>query len=421
MQKIVLALLLLAAASSAAAAEPTAGRLSPEIAPATEQGEIEARQDEIYSSPGHVLSHYFGRRRSGLITSGMENVVGVTATGLSPLMVLSVTGPAIYFLTEPAERGELFFFYQPWFWIITGICSLIVLFKDTILTFASYLKTPLNILGAIFNFVGFLFGLRLIIYLLGADLGDDPSLVDKLLTYATIVVMLGFYAAIWIFGNLVEVIILLSPFPLVDTTLRVLRISVVLAMYVLCWIHPLLGLLFALPILIIAALTMNRSLQALKLSVRIVWDLVAWRRYPLTPEMTSLAAFTVISLPRTPWFTLGQLVKKENGWHFRYRRFLIGPRVDIEVDLSNLQIAKGTLSSLAAQKTERGSQVILRFPPGYRGQEETLAKILGGECVDWSAMTKIRDMWKNRRWPFTPQNHGEEIANCDQPQTTESR
>lgn len=419
--KTILFTLLLLAAAPAAAAEPPAGQLAPEAAPATEHGQVEKSKDEIYTSPGHVLSHYFGRRRSGLITSGMENVVGVTATGLSPLMVLSVTGPVIYFLTEPDQRGELFFFYQPWFWILTGICSLIVLFKDTILTFASYLKTPLNILGAIFNFVGFLFGLRLIIYLLGADLGEDPSLTEKLLTYLTIAVMLSFYTAIWIFGNLVEVIILLSPFPLVDTALRILRISVVLVMYVLCWIHPALGLIFALPILLISALTMNRSLQALKLSLRIVWDLVAWRRYPLTPETTSLSAFTVISLPRTPWFTLGKLVKKESGWHFRYRRFLIGPRVDIEVDLSNLQIAKGTLASLAAQKTERGSQVILRFPPGYRGQEETLAKILEGECVDWSAMTKIRDLWKNRRWPFSRGKEGEEIANCDQPQTTESR
>ncbi|TWT30072.1 hypothetical protein [Blastopirellula retiformator] len=395
---------------------PTFAIGAEEVVPAAEQSPAVEKHDEIYSSPTHVLSQYFGRRRSGLLTSGMENVVGVTATGLSPLMVLSVTGPVVYFMTESDQRGELFFFYQPWFWIITGICSLIVLFKDTILTFASYLKTPLNILGAVFNFVGFLFGLRLIIYLLGADLGTDPTLTEKLLTYLTIVVMLGFYAAIWIFGNLVEVIILLSPFPLVDTALRCLRIGVVLVMYLLCWIHPALGLMFALPILIIAALTMNRSLQALKLSVRIMWDLVAWRRYPLTLETTRLSAFTMISLPRTPWFTLGQLIKKENGWHFCYRRFLLGPRVDTLVELGDLQIAKGTLASLAARKTESGSQVILRFPPGYRGQEETLAEILGGETVDWSALTKIRDMWKNRRWPFFGRAVKAKVENCDEPQ-----
>ncbi|MCC9609322.1 hypothetical protein LOC68_05800 [Blastopirellula sp. JC732] len=418
MKTILVTLLLLTATPSLSwAVEPG----EQDVAPVAQHGEIEPQHDEIYASPGHVLSHYFGRRRSGLITSGMENVVGVTATGLSPLMVLSVTGPVVYFMTDADQRGELFFFYQPWFWIITGICSLIVVFKDTILTFASYLKTPLNILGAIFNFVGFLFGFRLIIYLLGADLGSDPSLAEKVLTYATMVVMLSFYASIWIFGNLVEVIILLSPFPLVDTALRFLRIGVVVTMYVLCWIHPALGLMFALPILIMSALTMNRSLQALKLSARIMWDLVAWRSYPLTSDMTTLTAFTVISLPSTPWFTLGKLVKKENGWHFRYRRFLIGPRVDTLVDLSNLQIAKGTLASVAAQKTESGSQVILRFPPGYRGQEETLAEILGGETADWSAMTKIRDMWKNRRWPFSRDSGGEEIAKCDEPQPNESR
>ncbi|UUO05272.1 hypothetical protein M4951_18050 [Blastopirellula sp. J2-11] len=420
MRTILLTLLIFAAAAtSAEAAEPAPG----ELVPVEQPGEVHSdhRTDPLYTSPTHVLSQYFGRRRSGLLTSGMENVVGVTATGLSPLMVLSVTGPIVYFTTDSADRGELFFFYQPWFWIITAICSLIVILKDTILTFASYLKTPLDVLGSLFHFVGFLFGFRLIIYLLGADLGTDPSLAEKFLTYLTIVVMLGFYAAIWIFGNLVEVIILLSPFPLVDTTLRFSRIAMVVVMYVLCWIHPLLGLMFALPILIIAALTLNRSLQALKLSARISWDLIAWRRYPLSPETTSLTAFTVVSLPRTPWFTLGQLVKKENGWHFRYRRFLIGPCVDNLVDLTNLQIAKGTLSSLAVQKQEERSRVILRFPPGYRGQEETLAQILGGETADWSAITKIRDLWKNRRWPFSRKAELEEIANCDQPQPTDCR
>lgn len=420
MRTTLFALLIFASAASwTEAAEPVNG----ELVPVEQTGADHSHRQTtpIYTSPTHVLSQYFGRRRSGLLTSGMENVVGVTATGLSPLMVLSVTGPAIYFMTDSADRDELYFFYQPWFWIITGICSLIVLFKDTILTFASYLKTPLNILGSLFHFVGFLFGFRLIIYLVGADLGDDPSLAEKILTYSTMVVMLGFYASIWIFGNLVEVIILLSPFPLVDTTLRFLRIGMVLVMYALCWIHPALGLMFALPILIISALTMNRSLQALKLSTRIAWDLVAWRRYPLTPQTESLAAFTVVSLPRTPWFTLGMLVKKENAWHFRYRRFLIGPRVDILVDLANLQIAKGTLSSLAVQKTEQGSRVLLRFPPGYRGQEETLAQILGGETADWSAMTKMRVLWNNRRWPFSRNADLAENVNCDQPQPNDSR
>ncbi|EAQ80020.1 hypothetical protein [Blastopirellula marina] len=420
MRTILLTLLIFAStATLAAAVEPAAGKVAP--VEHSEDVDSDHRTDPLYTSPTHVLSQYFGRRRSGLLTSGMENVVGITATGLSPLMVLSVTGPIVYFTTSAPDRGELFFFYQPWFWIITGICSLIVILKDTILTFASYLKSPLDVLGSLFNFVGFLFGFRLIIYLLGADLGNDPSLAEKFLTYLTIVVMLGFYAAIWIFGNLVEVIILLSPFPLVDTTLRFSRIAIVVVMYVLCWIHPLLGLMFALPILIIAALTLNRSLQALKLSARIGWDLVAWRRYRLSPAAESLTAFTVISLPRTPWFTLGQLVKKENGWHFRYRRFLIGPRVDNLVDLTNLQIVKGTLSSLAVQKQDERSRLLLRFPPGYRGQEETLAQILGGETADWSAITKIRDIWKNGRWPFSRKSAAKEIVNCDQPQPTNSR
>ncbi|MFI4876793.1 MAG: hypothetical protein ACIALR_15690, partial [Blastopirellula sp. JB062] len=104
-----------------------------------------------------------------------------------------------------------------------------------------------------------------------------------------------------------------------------------------------------------------------------------------------------------------------------YRRFLIGPYVDNLVDLKNLQIAKGTLTSLAVRKVENQSRVLLRFPPGYRGQEETLAKALGGETADWSAMTKIRDLWNNRSWPFAQQAQRQEIANCDHSSPLDSR
>ncbi len=347
-------------------------------------------QDKVYTSPQSILANFFGRRRAGMVVNGLEDLVGITATGLSPLLVLSVVSPVVYFLTEPGQRAELIFLYQPWFFIPIIIVTAVVAFKDTVLTFASYLKMPLDILGILFHVIGFFLGFRLIYHLLDIHVGAEGGPLGTVLAIGIVVLMFAFYTSIWVMSNVFEVLILINPFPLVDTFLRVGRISILLCMYVACWIHPALGGIIALPILIVSLITFERSLRTTLLGFRLIYDVVLFRTDLIADNSTQLTAFATFA-GNLPWMTLGSLVKKDEGWFFSYRRFCVGPSHCIPIEDGPYAIAKGSLFPGLMKQLETGSQLIVRFPASYRGQEDALSKAFQTDDIHdfrWSTMAK---------------------------------
>ncbi len=362
-------------------------------------------RDKVYTSPQSILADFFGRRRAGMMVNGLEDLVGITATGLSPLMVISIASPVVYFLTEADRRTELIFLYQPWFFIPIILVTLLMAFKDTVLTFASYLKMPLDILGILFHLIGFLLGFRLIYHFLDINLGGEGGPLGTVLTIAIVVLMFAFYTSVWVLSNVFEVMILINPFPLVDTFLRVSRICVLLVMYVACWIHPALGGIIALPILILSLVTFERSLRTMLLGLRLATDVFLFRSDKVEHDATQLTAFASLG-GVLPWMTLGQLIKKNGIWSFTYRRFSIGPTHSITIPAGPYVIARGSLFPGLLTQTDKGTQLVLRFPASYRGREEALADVFDtSEIQDFRlgtmAWTAWNSIWKGffRRSP----------------------
>ena len=363
-------------------------------------------RDKVYTSPQSILADFFGRRRAGMMVNGLEDLVGITATGLSPLMVISIASPVVYFLTEPDRREGLIFLYQPWFFIPIILITLLMAFKDTVLTFASYLKMPLDILGILFHLVGFLLGFRLIYHFLDIDLGSGGGPLGTILMIAIIVLMFAFYTSVWVMSNVFEVLILINPFPLVDTFLRISRIGVLLVMYAACWIHPALGGVIALPILILSLVTFERSLRTMLLGLRLATDVFLFRSDQVEQDAKQLSAFA--SLGGTlPWMTLGKLIKQDENWAFAYRRFSIGPTHSIRIPTGPYIIARGSLFPGLLIQTDKGAQLVLRFPASYRGREEDLAEVFQAvEIQDFRlgtmALTAWNSIWKGffRRSPM---------------------
>ncbi|MFN3149310.1 hypothetical protein [Bremerella sp.] len=353
--------------------------------------------DKVYTSPQSILADFFGRRRAGMLVNGLEDLVGITATGLSPLMVLSVASPVVYFLTEADRRNDLIFLYQPWFFIPIILITLLMAFKDTVLSFASYLKMPLDILGILFHLIGFLLGFRLIYHLLDINLGAESGPLGTAFTIVVIVSMFAFYTSVWVLSNVFEVMILINPFPLVDTFLRVSRIGVLLVMYVACWIHPALGGIIAIPILIVSLITFERSLRTMLLGLRLAMDVVLFRSDKVKEDAQQVTAFSSLG-GALPWMTLGKLIKKDKSWTFAYRRFSIGPTHTIEIPPGPYIIAKGSLFPGLLTQTEKGTQLVVRFPASYRGREEALAAVFAtNEIQDFRLSTMARSAW-NTVW-----------------------
>ncbi len=355
------------------------------------ENELQEPSDaRLYTSPQSILSDFFGRRRAGMVVNGLEDIVGITATGISPLFVLSVTSPSVYFLTEPDRREALIFLYQPWFFIPIILMTLVVALKDTVLTFASYLKMPLDLLGILFHLIGFLVGFRLIYHLLDIHVTGSGGPLSGIFAVVILILMFGFYTSIWVLSNVFEVLILINPFPLVDTVLRVGRIVILVVMYIACWIHPVLGGLIALPILVLSLLTFERSLRTTMLGFRLAWDVALFRKEAIKPQQTQFTVFSSFS-GSLPWMTLGSLIKADKAWEFRYRRFSIGPARCIEIPGGPYSIARGSLFPGLMMHTTTGMQLIVRFPASYRGEEEELAQCFGTDEVHdfrWGTMAK---------------------------------
>ncbi|MBA2117326.1 hypothetical protein HOV93_45230 [Planctomycetes bacterium FF15] len=353
--------------------------------------------DKVYTSPQSILADFFGKRRAGIVVNGLEDLVGITATGLSPLMVLSIASPAVYLLTETDRREELIFLYQPWFFIPIILVTLLMAFKDTVLTFASYLKMPLDILGILFHLIGFLLGFRLVYHFLDINLGAEGGPLGTILTIGIIILMFAFYTSVWVLSNVFEVLILINPFPLVDTFLRVSRIGVLLFMYAACWIHPALGGMIAIPILIVSLLTFERSLRTTLLGFRLAGDVILFRSDKVEQDRDRLTTFASIG-GSLPWMTLGKLVKKDETWTFAYRRFSIGPTHSIAIAPGPYVIAKGSLFPGLLTQTYKGTQLIVRFPASYRGREEALATVFKtSEIQDFRLSTMAKTAW-NTIW-----------------------
>lgn len=360
----------------------------------------EASDAKLYTSPQSILSDFFGRRRAGMLVNGLGDIVGITATGMSPLLVLSVTSPTVYFLTEPDRREALIFLYQPWFFIPILLMTLIVALKDTVLTFASYLKIPLDLLGILFHLIGFLVGFRLIYQLLDIQISSASGPLSGMLAIGLLTLMFAFYTSIWVLSNVFEVLILINPFPLVDTVLRVGRALVLVVMYAACWIHPVLGFVIALPILLLSLITFERSLRTTMLGFRLTWDIALFRHEPIAPQQTEFTAFSSFT-SYLPWMTLGKLVQTEDGWEFRYRRFSIGPTRCCEIPPGPYAIARGSLFPGLIQQIDSSKPLIVRFPASYRGEEEDLAQCFGTcEVHDFRWSTFAYSFWSTL-WRFT--------------------
>ncbi|RCS54543.1 hypothetical protein DTL42_05240 [Bremerella cremea] len=360
----------------------------------------ETSDAKLYTSPQSILSDFFGRRRAGMVVNGLGDIVGITATGMSPLLVLSVTSPTVYFLTEPDRREALIFLYQPWFFIPIILMTLLVALKDTVLTFASYLKMPLDLLGILFHLIGFLVGFRLIYQLLDIHVSSSSGPLSGTLAIALLTLMFAFYTSIWVLSNVFEVLILINPFPLVDTVLRVGRVFVLVVMYAACWVHPVLGFVIALPILLVSLLTFERSLRTTLLGFRLAYDIALFRREPIEPRQTEFTVFSSFT-GYLPWMTLGKLVQTTAGWEFRYRRFLIGPTRCCEIPDGPYSIARGSLFPGLMQQAGSGMQLIVRFPASYRGEEEDLAQCFGTcEVHDFRWSTFAYSFWSTL-WRFT--------------------
>ncbi|MBL8231670.1 MAG: hypothetical protein JNL98_24445 [Bryobacterales bacterium] len=354
-----------------------------------------------------------------------EAVATVTSTAISPLLGVCVLGAYEYFRTEKTQRHTLPGYTSPWFWIPVAILLLLILGKDTIGGAAPLLKKPLDavevlmlnkaslfLIGfpVVFHEAAKLMGVDSLLKLIAAlepvvHAQDAASVVERAgnVSMAMLLVAGGsiILVVVWMVGHAIDVLVLLSPFPVVDVLLKLVRTAIFAAVAGFALLDPRIGALLSAFVILTCMLLFGWAFRLMVFGAAFSWDLLRTMVFGsyAVPRNDAIRGFTARRMEGIAKRSYGTLRRCETGaLEFTHRAFLIGPRKTITLDPSKgYEIGRGLFYPALVETSERSTshRTILRLMPRYRKSEEVLAQILAVKGVrDVRLGSGLRAFWR---------------------------
>ena len=318
----------------------------------------------------------------------------ITGAAISPLLGVSAVGVWKYFHAQsPQQRVRLPWFAQPWFWIPALVLVTACFLKDTAgIVAPRLLKKPLDVADAIEHKISGLIATGAFVPLVIAvfpSAKPEASLSGTSGFLAAVdlswlgngllvpVAMLTFLVVL-LASNAINILILLSPFAIVDTALKGFRLLVLLTVPATAFMNPRLGAVWSLIIIGIACLIAGWSFRLSCFGWVIVWEFVTLRRKRFHPDSSVNWLFLAREINQVPARTYGKLLRDERGrLLLNYRPWLVLPERVLVLSEGQYAVAKGLFySQIMRVDGERLSAAML-LPPRYRGHEEELVSIYG--------------------------------------------
>ncbi len=337
------------------------------------------------------------------VTPGTElayAISEITGVAISPLLGVSAVGAWKYFHARtPPQRARLPWFAQPWFWIPAFVLVTACFLKDTLgITAPRVLKKPLDVADAIEHKISGLIATGAFVPLViavfptaepeAALRGANGFLAAINLSWLgngvlVPVAMLAFFF-VFLASNAINVLILLSPFAVVDTALKGFRLLVLLTVPATAFANPWLGAVWALIIIGIAYFLAGWSFRLSHFGLVFIWDIVTLRSRRFVPDPSANRMLLAREVNRVPARTYGTLRRDEKR-HLvlQYHPWLVLPKRTLTLPEGDYAIGKGLFYSQIMRVEGRGLAAVMLLPPRYRGHEEALIPIYG--------LTDVRD------------------------------
>ncbi len=313
-----------------------------------------------------------------------RGITEITGVAISPLLGVSGLGAWRYFQTPAAARNDLPWYCQPWAWG-TGLTVLGLIFlKDTVgVTLPGILKKPFDIAELFENKASALVAAAAFVPLVTSEIARDgggmqvpagaigtgwTGVID--FWWLAVPAGLAAFAVVWVCSHAVNVLIVLSPFSLVDAALKLMRAAVLATLGTAYLISPWLGAGLCLLVVAVAAWFAPAALRLTIFGTRFAGDIVLWprARRRATPERPHV--FTMTRIGGLPRRMGGRIVPgADGGLEFRYKRFGFLPERGVPLEIQDREVAKGLLSPSVFE----GDRKIFVFLPRYRGREEEIA------------------------------------------------
>ena len=322
----------------------------------------------------------------------------ITGAAISPLLGVSAVGAWKYFHAQtPQQRARLPWFAQPWFWIPAFVLVTACFLKDTVgIAAPRLLKKPLDVADAIEHKISGLIATGAFVPLIIAVF--PPAKPEAALSGASgflavidlswlgngllvPIAMVAFFI-VFLASNAINVLILLSPFGIVDAALKGFRLLVLLSVTATAFVNPWVGAVWALIVIGIAYFIAGWSFRLSHFGLVFIWEFVTLRRKRFQPDRSANSMFLARKMNKVPIRSYGKLSRDERGsLLLKYRPWLVLRERTLVLPEGTYAVAKGLFYSQIVKVESQGLSSALLLPPRYRGHEQELVSIYRLEDV----------------------------------------
>ncbi len=342
-----------------------------------------------------------------------QNISTLTGVAISPLLGTGAYGAVQYYRTPPEKRANLPWFAQPTFWLpallLVGLCFI----KDTAGTaLPTALKKPLDVVETIEHKISGLVATGAFVPFIAATFQDPGSpgamlssmgfaTADFSWLYNSIMIPISMVAFFIVFlaSNAINILILLSPFTIVDAALKAFRAAILGTVVASAWVNPWIGAAWAILIVGFSWLIAGWSFRLSHFGTVLVWDFCTFRRTRFMPAKTENSMFLWRKINKVPARTYGRLSRDDKGQLvLRFRPWLVLPERTLVLPEGQYAVGKAVFYQSIQRVEGDDGQNVLLLPPRYRGHEEELVKIYG--------LTGVRDVGLRRAWKWLKELFG---------------
>jgi hypothetical protein len=325
-----------------------------------------------------------------------ETISEITGVAISPLLGVSAIGAYDYFKAQTdAEKARLPWFANPWFWVpallLVGACFV----KDSAgIAMPAVLKKPFDVAETIEHKISGLVATAAFVPIAaaifrapdqtGASLASlGLATIDLHWLYNALIVPVAMAAFVIVFlaSNAINILILLSPFTIVDAALKAFRTMILASVVGTAAIgslthNPWFGAAWALIIILFSWLIAGWSLRLSHFGWTFIWDFVTGRKNRFRPDPKENKMFLGAKMQKVPTRTYGKLLRNDQGeLVFVYHPWLVLPPRSLLLPTGNYESGRGLFYSEILQVEGDSLKTAFLLPPHYLGHEEEVAKI----------------------------------------------
>ncbi len=362
----------------------------------------------IFSSPLQADEFSDFKKYSKNSQTFTRSLIKTTGVSMSPILGVTIYGAWTYFKTAPENRAKLPLYNQPVCWVPLFIILACLFMKSTIGEALPLVKKPLDVAGEFVKTGGALAALPVVAGIFAnTALPETTAAVESVQHFifptacaaeavtanpgilTTISWGLGFIAGAIIFAlvfcgwHIIDILILICPFPAVDALLSGFRLSVVGALAAVSAINIYLGLAMALAILIVSILVCRWSFRFTLFGWIFAWDTLAGIINKSDRPALPIRAFATKKLKKhCPARSYGTIARTQNGEYvFSWKKwFIIRKAIKLPADC---QLKAGMLYPSVIS----GENSLLILRPKYKKLHPETARALlmprhNGENID---------------------------------------